>query len=238
MEQLLSVETMQDVMNPWWMMYQPVRTARACVLRRAAGVMTGGGPQVSYRLQGRMGTRDDLRTMIATCRGMNVRVYADAVINHMTGGGNDASLTHRDGTAACNTWTMKNTSAGAPSPFYNQDYQYIANVNTNLPPSQVCACTSSTGRSCLVHGAHAPRQEYPGVPYGPTDFHCERPLNSWTDPLDLNAGWLTGLVDLNTERDNVQQRIADYLTDMLGIGFSGARVRALPWRPCCAKWQP
>lgn len=47
--------------NPWFFMYQPV----------------------SYRLQGRMGTRDQLRSMIHTCRKMGVRVYADAVINHM-----------------------------------------------------------------------------------------------------------------------------------------------------------
>jgi alpha-amylase len=76
------------------------------------------------------------------------------------------------------------------------------------------------------HTGLPPSQEFPSVPYGPTDFHCERSLNSWTDPLDLNAGWLDGLVDLNTERDNVQQRIADYLTDLLGIGFSGFRVDA------------
>jgi alpha-amylase len=62
--------------------------------------------------------------------------------------------------------------------------------------------------------------------YGPTDFHCERPLNSWTDPLDLNAGWLTGLTDLNTEKDSVQERIAAYLTDMIGVGFSGFRIDA------------
>lgn len=54
--------------------------------------------------------------------------------------------------------------------------------------------------------------------YGPTDFHCERVLNSWDDPLDLNAGWLVGLVDLNTEKDNVQERIADYFTDLLVRG--------------------
>ena len=30
------------------------------------------------------------------------------------------------------------------------------------------------------------------------------------------AGWLTGLVDLNTEKENVQERIADYLTDLIG----------------------
>jgi len=33
-----------------------------------------------------------------------------------------------------------------------------------------------------------------------------------TDPLDLNAGWLSGLVDINTEKDSVQERIADYMT--------------------------
>lgn len=76
------------------------------------------------------------------------------------------------------------------------------------------------------HTGKPPSQEFPGVPYGPTDFHCERSLNSWTDPLDLNAGWLSGLVDLNTEKENVQARIAAYFTDMIGIGFSGFRIDA------------
>ena len=35
--------------------------------------------------------------------------------------------------------------------------------------------------------------EFPAAAYGPLHFHCERVLNSWNDPLDLNAGWLTGL---------------------------------------------
>ena len=62
--------------------------------------------------------------------------------------------------------------------------------------------------------------------WDPTDFHCERALSSWTDPLDLNAGWLDGLVDLNTEKPYVQQRIADYLTSLLSVGFSGMRMDA------------
>ena len=49
-------------------------------------------------------------------------------------------------------------------------------------------------------------------------------LNAWNDPLQLNAGWLTGLVDLNTETDKVQERIAAYLTDLLSIGISGFRI--------------
>jgi len=44
--------------------------------------------------------------------------------------------------------------------------------------------------------------------------------------LDLNAGWLTGLTDLNTEKETVRIRIAAYLTDLLSIGFSGFRIDA------------
>lgn len=42
---------------------------------------------VSYRLQSRMGTRTELRNMINACRRAGVRVYADAVANHMSGQG-------------------------------------------------------------------------------------------------------------------------------------------------------
>ncbi len=35
--------------------------------------------------------------MINTCRGYNVRVYADAVFNHMTGNGNDMNPNHCNG---------------------------------------------------------------------------------------------------------------------------------------------
>mmetsp|Transcript_109946 Transcript_109946/g.319976 ORF Transcript_109946/g.319976 Transcript_109946/m.319976 type:complete len:354 (-) Transcript_109946:708-1769(-) len=160
---------------------------------------------MSYKLGGRMGTRDELRAAVHGCRALGVRTYADAVLNHMVGGGNDANPNHRDGTDACNYWGNKESSLeGGQSPSYTQSYVYEPSNVTGLPPSQ----------------------EFPAVPYGPTDFHCERVLNSWTDPLDLNAGWLEGLVDLNTEKDNVQERIAAYLTDLLGMGFSGVRIDA------------
>lgn len=182
-EQVMSTEPFNNMLNPWYFMYQPV----------------------SYRLQGRMGTRADLRRMIATCRSHGVRVYADAVINHMSGGGNDANPYHRNPQAGCAKWGNKTSSQpGGHSPFYTQNFVYTRG--------------SHTGKQ--------PLQEFPAVPYGPLDFHCERALNSWTDPLDLNAGWLTGLTDLNTEREEVQERIAAYLTDMIGIGFSGFRIDA------------
>ena len=54
---------------------------------------------------------------------------------------------------------------------------------------------------CSLYTDKPPSQEFPAAAYGPQDFHCEQPLNSWTDPVQLNAGWLSGLVDLNTERE-------------------------------------
>lgn len=118
--------------------------------------------------------------------------------------GNDANPSHRNGAAGCTYWGAKNTSNPNPSPFYTQGFTYTYNPHTGQAPSQ----------------------EFPGVPYGPQDFHCERSLNSWTDPLTLNAGWLDGLTDLNTGRENVRERIADYLTDLLSVGFSGFRIDA------------
>ncbi|KAH3746185.1 alpha amylase domain protein [Pelomyxa schiedti] len=181
-EQIMSLQPYDNVMNPWYFMYQPV----------------------SYRFEGRMGTTEDLRNMIYTCRKYGLRVYADAVINHMVGSGNDANPNHRSNDNGCNYFPNKNSSAADVSPFYSQGYSYTYNTHTDQNPLQ----------------------EFPAVPYGPLDFHCERPLNSWTDPLELNAGWLDGLVDLNTEHEYVQQRIADFLTSLLSIGFSGFRVDA------------
>lgn len=66
----------------------------------------------------------------------------------------------------------------------------------------------------------------PAVPYGPNDFHCTRSLNSWNDGFILNYGWLVNLADLNTETDYVRQRIADYFTALLSMGFSGFRIDA------------
>lgn len=87
-EQVMSLEPFSNDLNPWYFAYQPV----------------------SYRLQGRMGTRDELRQTINTCRSLGVRMYADAVINHMTGGGNDANPYHINPNANCAAWGLKNSS--------------------------------------------------------------------------------------------------------------------------------
>ena len=115
-------------------------------------------------------------------------------------------MKHRIGDEnSCSEWGNKSSSfSGGPSPFWTQCDAYGLSPNTGQPPSQ----------------------EFPAAAYGPLDFHCERALNSWNDPVDLNAGWLTGLTDLNTGRTHVQERIAAYLTDLISLGFSGFRIDA------------
>ena len=53
------------VLHPWWEVYQVV----------------------SYDLTSRMGSEAQFRRMVRTCRAAGVKVYVDAVINHMTGQG-------------------------------------------------------------------------------------------------------------------------------------------------------
>ena len=180
-EHILTFDTVEDgELNPWWFIYQPV----------------------SYRLHSRSGDKKQFKNMINTCRQHGVRVYSDAVINHMAGNGNDMYADHRNNVGSCVHWGPKAGSAG--SPWWTTGWQYENNVYTGKRPGL----------------------EFPSVPYVASDFHCERSLNSWTDGNILNYGWLTGLTDLNTEKEYVQQRIADYITDMLSMGVSGIRVDA------------
>jgi alpha-amylase len=182
-----------NMFRPWYFAYQPV----------------------SYKLVSRQGSREELRAMINACRTAGVRVYTDAVINHMSGNGNGTctAISRLPSTAnsrildvqnhrssACSYWSGHN--ATAYSPYYTAGYTYLINPFTNTRPTL----------------------EYPGVPYGPSDFHCEASLSSWTDGEVITKAWLVGLADLNTETDYVQDRIASYLVDLLSIGFSGFRV--------------
>ena len=48
---------------PWWQRYQPV----------------------SYKLDSRSGTREEFIDMVQRCNNVGVRIFVDAVINHMAG---------------------------------------------------------------------------------------------------------------------------------------------------------
>ena len=151
---------------------------------------------VSYRFESRLGNKIQLKKMINKCRSFGIRIYSQIVINHMVGNGNDMYNSHlnRD----CSTYGPKTGSAG--SPFWTTKGRNENNSYTN----------------------QIPVLEFPAVPYFVSDFHCQKEINSYSDTNLLNSGWIGGvLVDLNTEKDYVQQRIADFITEIISIGISG-----------------
>ena len=181
-EHLFNYKNVEDEMlNPWWYINQPV----------------------SYKLDSRMGNRKQLKKMINKCRSYNLRIYADIVINHMTGDGYDMYDDHRAGDDNdCFHWNEKGSTAG--SPFWNIGYRYENNPYTGLEPGI----------------------EFPSVPYFPSDFHCKNEISNWGNSYQLNSGWLDGgLADLNTEKESVQQRIVDYFIELISIGFSGISIQ-------------
>ena len=164
-------------LNPWWY----------------------GTQFVSFKYECRSGNPKQFKKIITRCRAANVRVYAEIVINHTTGDGNDMNPIHYN-EKDCGTWGPKTGSGG--SPFYTKAYQITNNYYTGKP--------------------HV--NENPSVPYLPSDFHCGKGVDDWDDPTELCYGSLAGLQDLNTEKEYVQRRIATYMVDLMGFGVSGFNI--------------
>ena len=167
------------VLNPWWY----------------------GTQVVSYKYDARIGNQKQLKKIINRCRSYNVRVYAEVVINHMTGEGNDMNVDHiNGGEPPCNHWGQKTGSGFSPmfqNSFQNQNNYYTGKL---------------------------PVTEYPAVPYFPSDFHCAKSIEDWDDPIELVYGYMVGLQDLNTEKVYVQKRIATFFVDMVSMGISGIEI--------------
>lgn len=121
--------------------------------------------------------------MIVTCRANGVRVYADAVVNHMSGGGNDV-LNHRgSGSGNCDPYGAKNSTAGSPYYTHSRTYQYSR--QTGLKPAVSGREVEPLRNRYSILTEARSQLEFPAVPYGPTDFHCDRVLNQFTDPFQL-----------------------------------------------------
>lgn len=97
--------------TPWWTSYQPV----------------------SHRIDSRLGTRDEFAAMVGACHDAGVEVWADAVLNHMTG--QDEPGTGWAGTP----YTHDSAGPFGPADFHRcgltptddvQDYQDVAQVQT------------------------------------------------------------------------------------------------------------
>lgn len=116
--------------------------------------------------------------MVRRCNKVGVRIYVDAVINHMTG----------------------NSVKG-----------------------------NGTGGSAF----DANKKDYPAVPYTANDFNDKSTCHSQTGNIDdyANANQvrnceLSGLRDLDQGKENVRQKIANYLNKLIMLGVAGFRIDA------------
>ena len=147
-----------------------------------------------------MGDKTQLKNMINRCRSNGIRIYSEVVINHMCTDGNDMYENHINND--CSSWGKKTGSSG--SPFWTGKGLNKNNMYTGLKP---------------VH-------EFPAVPYFASDFHCKPKDPDYLSINGSNFIWIANLVDLNTEKEYVQQRISDFLTELMSIGISGFSINA------------
>ena len=165
---------------------------------------------VSYKLNyTRAGTKKQLKNMINTCRRKGIRIYSTVVINQMTYNGNDVYKAHYDPqnyekdchySSPTGNWGKKAASSG--SPFYT----FKGRNGTNPITQKI------------------PIFEYPSVPYCGTDFHCQD--KSVDDINKIDTIWVDGgdLLDLDTSKEYVRERIADFLTELISVGISGFSI--------------
>jgi alpha-amylase len=82
-QESVSLATSDNGAHPWWEVYQPV----------------------SYGLTSRMGTRAEFAAMVTACHAAGVRVYADAVVNHMAGSNNTLTTAYGGSTFSPSGYT-------------------------------------------------------------------------------------------------------------------------------------
>jgi len=87
----------EGILHPWWEVYQPV----------------------DYYLTSRMGSEDEFKSMVSTCRRAGVKVYVDAVINHMTGQG-DLSY----GGHTYDRYAYSNLGVNGNASYVNSDFHH------------------------------------------------------------------------------------------------------------------
>ena len=136
---------------PWWQRYQPV----------------------SYNLDSRSGSRAQFKDMVERCNRVGVRVYVDAVINHMAG-------MDRHGTGSGGS--SFNTMDG------NHDFPAVPYSDKDFTPAELC----SSGCGCVDNYAdpNIVRDCYlVGLSdlYGATDYVRDRVADYFNDLIDLGV---------------------------------------------------
>lgn len=163
----------------WWTVYQPV----------------------SYKLNSRFGTEDELKSMIKQCKAAGVDVIADVVLNHTTG--HDVS------------WV--DDQYGVDSTAYNGSYGRYPSMDPY----------AEGGTQGLYQYQESGNNHQYGLPSG--DFHtCKSNVSdNISDYSNADEVWncrLSTMWDINTGNGRVQNMQADYLNRLWQDGVRGFRI--------------
>nr|GID83371.1 alpha-amylase [Actinoplanes derwentensis] len=108
-QESVSLPTSPVGAHPWWEVYQPV----------------------SYRIDSRLGNREQFAGMVQSCHDAGVRVYVDAVVNHTAGSNN----THTSGYAGS---TFDPKGFGYPAvPYTTADFHHAGDGTCNDEDGQI-----------------------------------------------------------------------------------------------------
>ena len=163
----------------WWTVYQPV----------------------SYKLNSRFGTEDELKSMIEQCNAAGVDVIADVVLNHTTG--HDVS------------WV--DDQYGVDGTAYNGSYGRYPSMDPY----------AEGGTQGLYQYQESGNNHQYGLPSG--DFHtCKSNVSdNISDYSNADEVWncrLSTMWDINTGSERVQSMQADYLNRLWQDGVRGFRI--------------
>lgn len=163
----------------WWTVYQPV----------------------SYKLNSRFGTEDELKSMIKQCNAAGVDVIADVVLNHTTG--HDVS------------WV--DDQYGVDGTAYNGSYGRYPSMDPY----------AEGGTQGLYQYQESGNNHQYGLPSG--DFHtCKSNVSdNISDYSNADEVWncrLSTMWDINTGNGRVQNMQADYLNRLWQDGVRGFRI--------------
>ncbi|MGW3042150.1 carbohydrate-binding module family 20 domain-containing protein [Kitasatospora sp. NPDC001159] len=120
--------------HPWWEVYQPI----------------------GYDLNSRMGTAAQFASMVATCHNAGVKVYADAVLNHMAGAGNTSTDSY--GGDSFNASTQTYAQPGYTSADFHSSPANCPNADMSIQDwnnqTQVQECDLSNLEDLYTETAH------------------------------------------------------------------------------------
>lgn len=167
-------ETRVILGRPWYERYQPV----------------------SYKLTSRSGTREELKRMISRCHAAGVKIYADAVINHM---------------ASCR-------------PVCDQGQPQFGDKGSAGSTYEIKSPISGFGN--LFDSESDLRVENALMRYQDRHFHTACDITNYNDPGNVQYCQLEKLADLNTGDPAVQATIANYLSLLIDMNVDGFRIDA------------